>query len=269
MNRVLTQGLALTALAVALAGCSMAPVYQRPQAPVPAAYPSNTVTQSNAGVTNLDDWRGYFTDPVLGHLIEVSLANNRDLRAATLRVQEARALYGIQFAERLPSVDGTASYNRGRTIDPMLGENVVASQYRAALGVTSFELDLFGRVKSLSDAALAEYFASEDAQRAAQISLIAEVASAYVTERALYDQEQLAQRTLEAREGIYALTRRRYGAGMSTAIELRTAEMLVQSARASQAALARERTRPARRICSCCWATSRWICHARRPCSTI
>ena len=246
MNRVLTQGLALSALAVALAGCSMAPVYQRPQAPIPAVYPGTpTATQTNAGVANLDDWRGYFTDPVLGHLIEVSLANNRDLRAATLRVQEARALYGIQFAERLPSVDGTASYSRGRTVDPMLGENVVASQYRAALGVTSFELDLFGRVKSLSNAALAEYFASEEAQRAAQISLIAEVASAYVAERALYDQEQLAQRTLEAREGIYALTRRRYGAGMSTAIELRTAEMLVQSARASQAALARERTQAA------------------------
>ncbi|WP_158902590.1 efflux transporter outer membrane subunit [Burkholderia sp. L27(2015)] len=246
MRCVSTQRLALIIFAAALAGCSMAPAYQRPQAPVPVNYP--VVCGATASVneaSSLDDWRGYFTEPVLDHLIEVALASNRDLRAASLRIQEARALYGIQLADRLPGVDGTVSYNRGRTVDPMLNENVVASQYQAALGVTAFELDLFGRVKSLSDAALADYFASEEAQRAVQISLIAEVASAYVAERALYDQEKLAQQTLTARDGIYALTKRRYGAGMSTAIELRTAEMLVQSARASLAALARERTQAA------------------------
>ena len=228
-----------------------------------------TATQTNAGVANLDDWRGYFTDPVLGHLIEVSLANNRDLRAATLRVQEARALYGIQFAERLPSVDGTASYSRGRTVDPMLGENVVASQYRAALGVTSFELDLFGRVKSLSDAALAEYFVSEEAQRAAQISLIAEVASAYVAQRALYDQEQLAQRTLEAREGI----RYTYQAPLRRGHEHRHRIAHGRDAGPIGARVRRPRWRAnaprPQAHCSCCWATSRWMCRARRPCSMI
>lgn len=239
---------ALAGLLMALAGCSMAPRYERPSAPVPQAFPVAAAghhVSSDSTAQDLDDWRAYFTDPALNHLIEMALANNRDLRTATLRIQEARALYGIQFAERLPSVDATASYNRGRTVDPSLGENVVASQYRAALGVSAFELDVFGRVKSLSDAALAEYLASVEAQRAVQISLIAEVASAYVAERALYDQEELARRTLAAREGIYALTKRRYGAGMSTAIELRTAQMLVDSARASLAALARERTQTA------------------------
>ena len=246
MKCVLTQRLALMVFAAALVGCSMAPVYQRPKAPVPAAYlVAGGAAISNHEASSLDDWRGYFIEPVLNHLIEVALVSNRDLRAASLRIQEARALYGIQFADRLPAIDGTVSYNRGRTVDPTLNENVVASQYQAALGVTAFELDLFGRVKSLSDAALANYFASEEAQRAVQISLIAEVASAYVAERALYDQEQLEQQTLTARDGIYALTKRRYNAGMSTAIELRTAEMLVQSARASLAALERERTQAA------------------------
>ena len=243
MKCVLTQRLALTLFGAVLAGCSMAPAYQRPQAPVPVNYPvARSEMASINEASNLDDWRAYFTEPVLNHLIEVALASNRDLRAASLRIQEARALYGIRLADRLLGIDGNASFNRGRTVDPMLNENVVASQYQAALGVTAFELDLFGRVKSLSDAALADYFAREEAQHAVQISLIAEVATAYVADRALYDQERLAQQTLTARDGIYALTKRRYDAGMSTAIELRTAEMLVQSARASLAALARERT---------------------------
>jgi len=243
MKCVLTQRLALTLFGAVLAGCSMAPAYQRPQAPVPVNYPvARSEMASINEASNLDDWRAYFTEPVLNHLIEVALASNRDLRAASLRILEARALYGIRLADRLLGIDGNASFNRGRTVDPMLNENVVASQYQAALGVTAFELDLFGRVKSLSDAALADYFAREEAQHAVQISLIAEVATAYVADRALYDQERLAQQTLTARDGIYALTKRRYDAGMSTAIELRTAEMLVQSARASLAALARERT---------------------------
>jgi multidrug efflux system outer membrane protein len=262
---------ALVGLLMTLAGCSLAPVYKRPPAPVPQAFPvaaTGNPASSPSGEQDLDDWRVYFTDPALSRLIEVALANNRDLRTATLRIQEARALYGIQFAERLPSVDGTASYNRGRTVDPSLGENVVASQYRAALGVSAFELDVFGRVKSLSDAALAEYLASVEAQRAVQISLIAEVASAYVAERALYDQEQLARRTLAARDGIYALTKRRYGAGMSTAIELRTAQMLVDSARASAASDARASAPRQRVRCNCCSATSLWTCRAPRRCST-
>ncbi|WP_323118178.1 efflux transporter outer membrane subunit [Burkholderia alba] len=243
-------GWAAVFAAALLAGCTLAPRYERPAAPVPASYmtsPGAAATASPDAAAPardalLDDWRGYFTEPSLRTLIDAALANNRDLRVATLRVQEARGLYGIARADRLPSVDGNLGYERTRQYDPVVRESAVNSLYRAGVGVSAFELDLFGRVKSLSDAALAEYFATEEAQRAARISLIAGVASAYVAERALVDQLTLANRTLEARERSYALTQRRYAAGTSTAIELRTAEMLVASARASQAAIAREHT---------------------------
>ncbi|WP_420887323.1 efflux transporter outer membrane subunit [Burkholderia oklahomensis] len=264
------------ALAAALvAGCTLAPRYERPAAPVPASYAPAAAgaprgadaTASDAAAagrggrdardagdaretagthdthdTRLDDWRAYFTDPSLRALIDTALANNRDLRIATLRIQEARGLYGVARADRLPSIDGNLGYERTRQYDPVLRESATSTLYRAGVGVSAFEIDLFGRVKSLSDAALAEYFATAEGRRAARISLIAEVASAYVTERALVDQLKLAERTLAARDATYALTRRRYAAGTSTAIELRTAEMLVASARASKAALEREHT---------------------------
>ncbi|KVE43182.1 efflux transporter outer membrane subunit [Burkholderia sp. BDU5] len=272
------------ALAAALvAGCTLAPRYERPAAPVPARYaPSaagasrgvhataTAAAASDAAAADrgerdmrdtreagdaheaadmhdthdmrLDDWRAYFTDPSLRALIDAALVNNRDLRIATLRIQEARGLYGVARADRLPSIDGNLGYERTRQYDPVLRESATSTLYRAGVGVSAFEIDLFGRVKSLSDAALAEYFATAEGQRAARISLIAEVASAYVTERALVDQLKLAGRTLAARDATYALTQRRYAAGTGTAIELRTAEMLVASARASKAALEREHT---------------------------
>ncbi|AOJ70818.1 MULTISPECIES: efflux transporter outer membrane subunit [Burkholderia] len=274
------------ALAAALvAGCTLAPRYERPAAPVPASYARTDAAASRDAAASaadggargmpgardaanasgahemhelhelqevhdthdthdmrLDDWRAYFTDPSLRTLIDAALANNRDLRIATLRIQEARGLYGVARADRLPSIDGNLGYERTRQYDPVLRESATSTLYRAGVGVSAFEIDLFGRVKSLSDAALAEYFATAEGRRAAHISLIAEVASAYVAERALVDQLALAERTLAARDATYALTQRRYAAGTSTAIELRTAEMLVASARASKAALEREHT---------------------------
>ncbi|VUD48013.1 unnamed protein product [Burkholderia pseudomallei] len=259
----------LAVAAALVAGCTLAPRYERPAAPVPAHYWSTAAgapreagpaaaggprampdaRRGDAGRdardARLDDWRAYFTDPALRALIDAALANNRDLRIATLRIQEARGLYGVARADRLPSIDGSLGYERTRLYDPVLRESATSSLYRASVGVSAFEIDLFGRVKSLSDAALAEYFATAEAQRAARISLIAEVASAYVTERALVDQLGLAERTLAARDAAYALTQRRYAAGTSTAIELRTAEMLVASVRASKAALEREHTQAA------------------------
>ncbi len=237
-------------VAALLAGCTLAPRYERPAAPVPAAYTdaasgaaaATPAEDAAARAAQLDDWRAYFTEPALRALIEAALANNRDLRVATLRIEEARGLYGVARADRLPSVDGNLGFERASQYDPVVRERAISSLYRAGVGVSAFELDLFGRVKSLSDAALAEYFATAEAQRAVRISLVAEVATAYVNERALVDQLALAQRTLDARERSHALTQRRYAAGTSTAIELRTTELLVASARAAQAALAREHT---------------------------
>ncbi|WP_370542759.1 efflux transporter outer membrane subunit [Burkholderia ubonensis] len=239
------------AAALALAGCSLAPRYERPAAPVPSSYAPADGAPSAAQPSNpalLDDWRAYFTDPGLQAWIDAALANNRDLRVAAGRVEEARALYGVQRADRLPSIDGNLGYERTRVYDPVVRQSAVSGLYRAGVGISAYELDLFGRVKSLSDAALAEYFATAEAQRTVRIGVIAEVANAYVAERSLHEQFALAQRTLDARERIASLTQRRYAAGTSDAIELRSAEMLVAAARASQAALQREHAQAVRAL---------------------
>ncbi|MGU7769233.1 efflux transporter outer membrane subunit [Burkholderia sp. MR1-5-21] len=241
------------ATTLALTGCSLAPRYERPAAPVPATYGTTAGTTGGAPAQSssaalLGDWRAYFTDPALQAWIDAALANNRDLRIAAGRLEEARGLYGVQRADRLPSVDANLGYERTRQYDPVVRESAVSGLYRAGVGVSAYELDLFGRVKNLSDAALAEYFATAEAQRTVRIGVIAEVAGAYVSERALHEQLALAQRTLDARERIASLTQRRYAAGTSDAIELRSAQMLVAAARASQAALQREHAQAVRAL---------------------
>ncbi|MBR8059173.1 efflux transporter outer membrane subunit [Burkholderia dolosa] len=251
-----TRGTLAAALSFALAGCSFAPRYERPAAPVPPTYVSTddgavasaVPDAAPADTALLADWRAYFTDPALQAWIDAALANNRDLRVAAARVEEARALYGVQRADLLPSVDANLGYERTRQYDPVVRESAVSGLYRAGVGISAYELDLFGRVRNLSDAALAEYFATADAQRTVRIGVIAEVAGAYVSERSLYEQLALAQRTLDARTSMAALTQRRYAAGTSDAIELRSAQMLVASARASQAALQREHAQAVRAL---------------------
>ena len=148
----------LTALAagLVLAGCSMAPTYERPALPVPAQVgvlsPAHT---GQASVAELG-WQQYFTDARLRALIELALKNNRDLRIAALNIEAARAQYGVQKADRLPSIGATGSMQRARSAEDLrsVGAPAVTTAYTAQLGVTAFELDLFGRVKSLTDAAL-------------------------------------------------------------------------------------------------------------------
>ena len=182
---------------------------------------------------------GLFQRPGATGLIAAALANNRDLRVAALRIEEARALYGVQRADRLPSVDGTAGYSRSRASDPGPSRDAISQQYRAGVGITAFELD-FGRIKSLTDAALERYLASAEAHRAAALSLVAETATAYFNERSLAEQQRLTRSTLELRETTLTLTQRRYDAGLETAMGLRTAQMLVESSRATLAELSRE-----------------------------
>ncbi|QIZ26106.1 multidrug efflux transporter outer membrane subunit OprA [Pseudomonas aeruginosa] len=225
-----------------LGACSLAPRYQRPEAPIPTAYPAVPAGQQAADRAKLDDWQQQFTDPVLQQMIGQALEHNRNLRIAALRIEEARALYGVQASERLPTLEASGRYERERLRGEPSEAGQVEQRYRVAAGISAFELDFFGRVKSLGDAALADYLASEEARRSARIALIAEVAGGHVQERALYEQQRLAERTLEARENGLALVRKRYAAGMSTRIDLRSEEMLVESARATLAALVRERS---------------------------
>ena len=210
-----------------------------------SAAPAAEVSPADAAL--LDDWRSYFTDAALQAWIDAALANNRDLRVAAGRLEEARALYGVQRADRMPSVDANLGYDRTRQYDPVVRESAISGLYRGRRR-QRVRLDLFGRVRSLSDAALAEYFATANAQRTVRIGVIADVAGAYVSERSLHEQLALAQRTLDARQRMAALTQRRYAAGTSDAIELRSAEMLVASARASQAALEREHAQSVRAL---------------------
>ncbi len=229
-------------LAGVVSGCSMAPTYQRPDAPIATAYAS-TDTAGSARAAFDTGWRDYFTDPQLQALIGAALANNRDLRSAALRIDEARAQYNISSADRLPTVNASLSGTRARVPadQSASGNPVLGNRFDAGLGLSAFELDFFGRVRSLNDAALALYLASEEARNSAQISLVAEVAKAYLSERAFAEQLALAQQTLDGRQRTFDLTKKRLDVGASSRLDLRQNETLLQSARVAALTLARQR----------------------------
>lgn len=227
-------------LAVAAAGCSLAPRYERPVLPVDAQYPGEATAAAQDAVEL--GWREMFSDARLQALIATALENNRDLRTAILTAERAQALYRIQRADQLPSVEGQGSLTRGRAPDDLSpsGSAETASEYRVGLGIPAFELDVFGRVRSLKDAALAQYLASTEARDAVRIALVAEVAKAWLADLALREQLDLARRTLDARRKAYALAQQRFNAGASSALDLQQVETLVESARVATATLTRQ-----------------------------
>ncbi|HJV50991.1 MAG TPA: efflux transporter outer membrane subunit, partial [Noviherbaspirillum sp.] len=238
MIKRLTLSLAAAGL---VTGCSLAPTFHRPDAPIATVYPVETgQAADNAAAIG---WREFFPDQRLQALIETALANNRDLRIAALRIEEARAQYNIQSADLLPTLNTAASGARSRTPASLSlsGRSTVNSSYQVGLSLASFELDFFGRVRSLNDAALAQYLATEEAAQAARISLVSEVAKAYLAERAFAEQYELARKTVESRDEAYKLARQRFDVGASSALDLRQSEILVQTARASLATLTRQR----------------------------
>jgi multidrug efflux system outer membrane protein len=187
-------------------------------------------------------WRELFGDARLQELVRLALENNRDLRAAALNVELARAQFRIERADQLPALSGTASASRQRTpadLSPT-GEAVTSTRYTVG-AAASFELDLFGRARSLASAALQQYFATEEAQRSAHLSLVSAVATQYLIASALDEQLVLARQTLETVESSYALTTRTYEAGRTSELDLRTAESQVQTARFNLATFAQQR----------------------------
>jgi outer membrane protein, multidrug efflux system len=235
--------LALSLLAAGVAaGCTLAPTYQRPAAPIAAAYPDEGGAQG-ASTAAATGWRSFFPDQRLQALIAAALQDNRNLRTAALRIEEARAQYNIQSADLLPNLNANVSGSRARTSADLspTGVATVASSYQVGASLAAFELDFFGRVRSLNQAALAQYLASEEAARSAQISLVAEVAKAYLAERAFDEQYELARMTLEGRQKAYKLAQQRFDVGASSALDLRQNETLVQTARATLATLTRQR----------------------------
>jgi multidrug efflux system outer membrane protein len=233
------------AAATRIAGCSLTPELVRPAAPVAPEFPPHAAAAP--GLTPARPavdigWREFFPDARLQALIASALENNRDLRTAALRIEEARAQYNVQSADLLPNLNAAASGSRSRTPAGVsaTGRPLLTNVYQVGLSLASFELDFFGRVRSLNDAALAAYLATEEAQRAAQISLVAETAKAYLSELGAGEQLVLARRTLEGRQQGYKLAKQRFDVGASSALDLRLNETLVQSARVSVLQLQRQ-----------------------------
>ncbi len=225
----------IAAALLTLSGCQIAPVHDKPAAPVPGSFPS---AGANAKAAAEIGWRDFFRNPELQEVIAQALANNRDLKTAALRIEEARAIYNVQRADQLPTVNATAGVTNSQQL--LRGQQFKSTVYQVGLGLTAFELDFFGRVKNLSNAALAQFFATEDARRSAQIALVGEVAKAWLSERALAEQTEIATRTLKAREASYGLVKQRFDAGVTNALELRQSETLVQSARVAALAYKRQ-----------------------------
>ena len=223
------------ALALILSGCmSLAPKYERPAAPVAPNYPIASPAADQAAATIA--WQQFFADARLKQLIGLALANNRDLRVAIFNIEQARAQYGIRRADILPTlgigVSGT------RTPGP---DDSTNSSYSAGLAVSTFELDLFGRVRNLSQAALAQFLSTDEARKATHISLIASVANTYLA--TLADEELLAltQRTLDARAESLKLIQLKYDNGVVSKLDLQQGLSLVDSARVTLAQQQRQR----------------------------
>lgn len=239
--------LALSASLV-VAGCSLAPVYERPGQPVPAQYPNTTAGTDDLTAPSAVElgWSELFKDPQLQALIDIALENNRDLRIAVDRVEEARALFGISRADRFPSigVGGNLQATRSPESLRMGGPNSesVSRVYMAGVGLTAFELDFFGRVRNLSEAAYQRFLATEQAQRTVHINLVAQVAEAYFRYRTALELEELMQKTLISRQNTLELVQARYDSGVASALDLHQAQAQLETVRADLAAIDRLRS---------------------------
>lgn len=249
---------ALPALvAVTLGGCSLAPHYERPDAPIPQQYPnadavsngsqrSAAATVATAGVSADLGWADFFTDERLKSLIRLALANNRDMRIAVQRVEEARAQYGVAESDQFPTIGLGANGQVTRSPENMrmggADSPSVARSYMAGIGLTAFELDFFGRVRNLSEAAFQQYLATAQARRTVHINLVAQVAEAYFRLRTAQDLEALMRRTIESRKNTLDLVQARYDAGIASALDLNQARGQLDTVRADIAGIRRSET---------------------------
>ena len=239
----------LVLAALLLSACSLAPVYERPALPVDGAWPAAVAPAAAAAAAgpavaaHTIAWQDFFQDEGLKQAIGMALEHNRDLRVAILNIERARALYQVQAADRLPSVNAGLSGARQRVPDQLApgGNGGVSSSYSASVGVTAFELDLFGRVRNLSQAALDRFAATEEARRAAQISLVAEVASVY--EAVLADERLLAlsRQTLASRSESHQRQIALREQGASSEFDLRQSQSLLEAAKVALAQNTRQR----------------------------
>ena len=230
------RSLLVVSVVACLGGCTMIPKYTRPEAPVPAGWPAGPAyketPQGEPAATDLK-WREFFADQRLQAVIEKSLQNNRDLRVAALNVEKARALYRIQRAEIFPVADATGSGIRQRIPADLSssGSAITANAFTANVGINSWEIDFFGRIRSLTKSALEQYFATEHARRSAQILLVSEVGSAYLTLAADRENLMLSKSTLESQQAYYNLIKRRFEVGLAPELDLSQVQTRVETAR--------------------------------------
>lgn len=230
MNRIL----AIVLLLFLLCSCTLAPKYNRPEAPVPSEWPSGPAYRKTAGPTGSSiNWQDFIQSEQVRNVIEIALANNRDLRVSALNIEQARAIYRIQRAKLFPEIDASATFSRERVpgILSGTGQPLTTSLYNVNLGITAWEIDFFGRIRSLKDQALELYLATEQARRSAQTALVAEVANACLTLASDRENLKLSRATLAAQEETYKVIRRRYEVGASSELDLRQAQTRVETAR--------------------------------------
>ncbi|WP_310733035.1 efflux transporter outer membrane subunit [Azohydromonas australica] len=231
----------LAALALAsltfLGGCaSLAPKYERPAAPVPEQLGEAAAEAPAVPVADLG-WQAFFTDARLQQAIALALQNNRDLRIAALNIERARGLYGVQSADALPAVGVAAGETAQRVPGDLstTGQGRVTRQYSATLGFSAYELDLFGRVRSLREASLQQVFSTEAARRTTHIGLVSQVAGSWLTLAADRARLELAQATLKSQGDTLRLTERRHELGVSSDLDVQRARTTVETARADAA----------------------------------
>ena len=230
--------LLLCGIAACTIGCTMAPKYTRPTAPIPAEWPSGAAygqsdTMAHAPVPPDMNWKEFFADENLQQVIGMALMNNRDLRLAALNVELTRALYRIQRNELLPAVNASGSGGEQRSSADLkqTGQPRTTERYDVSLGIVSWEIDFFGRIRSLKDRALQEYLATEQARRSAQTLLVSAVANAYLALAADRENLTLAETTLQTQTAAYELVHRQFEVGLANKLALRQAQTPVDAAR--------------------------------------
>lgn len=235
MKRILFLILIIT---VCLSGCTMIPKYSRPESPVPERWPSGSAYQQMPPAPKVLDatqlkWREFFTDQKLQRIIAMALNNNRDLRLAALNVEKARALYGVQRAKLFPVVNAGAGLDKEQYSSDFISSGAPrrVDQYSVNLGITSWEIDFFGRIRSLKKQALEEYLGTQEARRSAQITLVLEVVRTYLMIAADRENLELGRSTLKAQEDAYSIVSRKYKINLVNEIDLERAQTQVDTAR--------------------------------------
>ncbi len=226
-NKISSYFILPLSIVIITSGCSFIPEQPKVALPVAPAYPYQNNTKSSNNIKASDiAWQDFFKDKRLQKLIEITLENNKDLKKSALNIEEFKAAYDIQSSASLPNINGNAGLSRGKNQN-----SASNTSYQIGISLTSFELDFFGRVHSLNQAALNQYLATEEAYKTIQLSLISEIAKLYFDERAIEQLITFAKHTLEIREKAYNILKKRYELGDISDLDVRSNQVLVESAK--------------------------------------